>query len=91
MPFLGEVPLTMAIREKSDAGTPVVAADPDSVHARIYKDIATRLADQLKARAANRPGHALDRLRIGRQLPPPVRPAAGRTEDRLICTRFWAI
>ncbi len=28
VPFLGEVPLTMDIREKSDAGTPVVVSDP---------------------------------------------------------------
>ena len=29
VPFLGEVPLDMAIRENSDAGTPVVATEPD--------------------------------------------------------------
>ena len=34
MPFLGEVPLHMEIREKSDAGLPVVATDPDGPHAR---------------------------------------------------------
>src|SRR5688500_5199133 len=37
VPFLGEVPLHMAIREKSDAGLPVVATDPDGEHARIYR------------------------------------------------------
>ncbi len=40
VPFLGEVPLTMAIREKSDAGAPVVVSEPDSPHAKIYTEIA---------------------------------------------------
>ena len=35
VPFLGEVPLHMDIREKSDAGRPVVATDPDGPHAKI--------------------------------------------------------
>ena len=34
VPFLGEVPLDMAIREKSDAGLPVVATAPDGPHAQ---------------------------------------------------------
>ncbi len=42
VPFLGEVPLQMAIREKSDAGTPVVASDPESAEAEIYRDIAEK-------------------------------------------------
>ena len=33
VPFLGEVPLTMSIRESSDAGRPVVAMEPDGAHA----------------------------------------------------------
>jgi ATP-binding protein involved in chromosome partitioning len=36
VPFLGEVPLHMDIREKSDAGLPVVATEPDGPHAAIY-------------------------------------------------------
>jgi ATP-binding protein involved in chromosome partitioning len=47
VPFLGEVPLHMAIREKSDAGLPVVATDPDGPHAKIYRDIAAGIRDQL--------------------------------------------
>ncbi|MGA8964817.1 MAG: Mrp/NBP35 family ATP-binding protein [Pseudolabrys sp.] len=54
VPFLGEVPLHMAIREKSDAGLPVVATEPDGEHARIYRDIATKVLDQLKGGAASR-------------------------------------
>jgi ATP-binding protein involved in chromosome partitioning len=42
VPFLGEVPLVMAIRETSDAGTPIVVTEPDGPHARVYREIATR-------------------------------------------------
>jgi ATP-binding protein involved in chromosome partitioning len=51
VPFLGEVPLHMTIREKSDAGLPVVATEPDGPLAKIYRDIATRVRDQLKGPA----------------------------------------
>jgi ATP-binding protein involved in chromosome partitioning len=51
VPFLGEVPLHMEIREKSDAGLPVVATVPDGPHARIYRDIAARVRDQMVGRA----------------------------------------
>jgi ATP-binding protein involved in chromosome partitioning len=54
VPFLGEVPLHMTIREKSDAGLPVVATEPDGPHAKIYRDIAARVRDQLKGGAAGR-------------------------------------
>jgi ATP-binding protein involved in chromosome partitioning len=47
VPFLGEVPLHMQIREKSDAGMPVVATDPDGPHAMIYRTIAARVRDGL--------------------------------------------
>ncbi|HZR60331.1 MAG TPA: iron-sulfur cluster carrier protein ApbC [Xanthobacteraceae bacterium] len=43
VPFLGEVPLDMEIREKSDAGLPVVAIAPDGEHAKIYRQIAERV------------------------------------------------
>jgi ATP-binding protein involved in chromosome partitioning len=54
VPFLGEVPLDMAIREKSDAGLPLVATEPDSPHAQTYRDIAAKVADQLKGAGAGR-------------------------------------
>ncbi len=40
VPFLGEVPLDMQIRETSDAGTPVVVSDPQSPHAAVYREMA---------------------------------------------------
>lgn len=43
VPFLGEVPLTMKIRETSDAGTPIVVSDPEGPMAAIYKDIASKV------------------------------------------------
>ncbi|MCF8476992.1 MAG: Mrp/NBP35 family ATP-binding protein, partial [Pseudolabrys sp.] len=46
--FLGEVPLHMTIREKSDAGLPVVATEPDGPHAKIYRDIAANVLAQIK-------------------------------------------
>lgn len=54
VPFLGEVPLHMTIREKSDAGLPVVATEPDSTHALVYRDIASKVLAQLKGAAAGR-------------------------------------
>lgn len=42
--FLGAVPLHMDIRKFSDEGTPVVVAEPDGVHAKIYKTISMKVA-----------------------------------------------
>ena len=45
IPFLGEVPLHMAIREQSDAGTPVVYADPEGAEAQAFTKIALALLE----------------------------------------------
>ena len=45
--FLGEIPLTVVIREHSDRGTPVVAALPDSPEAVVYKELAFKVAGML--------------------------------------------
>jgi len=42
--FLGAVPLHMDIRHYSDEGRPIVIAEPDSVHAKTYKQIAMKVA-----------------------------------------------
>ncbi|WP_253709453.1 Mrp/NBP35 family ATP-binding protein [Bradyrhizobium sp. WD16] len=47
VPFLGEVPLHMAIRASSDEGRPVVDSEPDGPHAKIYRAIAAQIRDQL--------------------------------------------
>jgi ATP-binding protein involved in chromosome partitioning len=49
VPFLGEIPLLLAIRELADAGTPIVLARPDSAEAKAYRDIAR----QVKARVTS--------------------------------------
>ena len=49
VPFLGEVPLAMTIRETSDAGTPVVISAPDGAHAKVYREIAAKISEQLFA------------------------------------------
>jgi ATP-binding protein involved in chromosome partitioning len=43
VPFLGEVPLTMEIRETSDSGRPVVAVDPEGPQAQIYRRMAVEI------------------------------------------------
>jgi ATP-binding protein involved in chromosome partitioning len=55
VPFLGEVPLEMTIRETSDAGLPIVATKPDSPQAAAYRAIAARVRDELGGAAAAKP------------------------------------
>lgn len=47
IPFLGEIPLAMTIRIKADEGFPIVVAQPDSPLAKIYREIARKLAAQV--------------------------------------------
>ncbi|WP_187968026.1 Mrp/NBP35 family ATP-binding protein [Aquibium microcysteis] len=59
VPFLGEVPLEMAIRESSDAGAPVVVSQPDGPHARVYRDIAAKVIEQLEVGKGGGEGPAI--------------------------------
>lgn len=43
VPFLGAVPLTIAIREMSDAGTPITVNEPQGPQALAYQDIAQKV------------------------------------------------
>ena len=52
VPFLGEVPLVMEIRETSDAGTPIVVSSPNGPHAKVYREIAARAWEGVKAARA---------------------------------------
>jgi ATP-binding protein involved in chromosome partitioning len=47
VPFLGEIPLAMPIRELSDSGHPIAAADPDGPHAQAYMAVARQVRDAL--------------------------------------------
>ncbi len=53
--YLGAVPLTLDIRERSDAGKPVVATAPESASARLFVDIAAQVAARLQQGTGARP------------------------------------
>jgi ATP-binding protein involved in chromosome partitioning len=55
IPFLGEIPLDIQIRETCDDGRPIVATEPDGVHARHYLDIAHEVWTAIVTGAAHRP------------------------------------
>jgi ATP-binding protein involved in chromosome partitioning len=47
--FLGEIPISLGIRETSDAGTPIVAHDPDCAEAQAFLAIARRVGEKIVA------------------------------------------
>jgi ATP-binding protein involved in chromosome partitioning len=51
MDYLGALPLSMAIRLQADSGKPTVVAEPDSDAARLYGDIARKLAIKVAQKA----------------------------------------
>jgi ATP-binding protein involved in chromosome partitioning len=55
VPFLGEVPLDKEVRLRSDSGEPVVATQPDSLHAAIYRDVARQVWAALEGGSLARP------------------------------------
>ena len=55
VPFLGEVPLDMTIRETSDSGRPVVATAPEGPHAAAYRAIAAGVWTRITGGTASRP------------------------------------
>ena len=46
VPFLGSIPLEEAVREESDAGSPVVLSRPESAGAKAFSEMAARVAQQ---------------------------------------------
>jgi ATP-binding protein involved in chromosome partitioning len=54
IPFLGGVPLDMQIRLTSDEGRPIVATSPDGAHAKIFKDIASKVWSELRGAGEER-------------------------------------
>jgi ATP-binding protein involved in chromosome partitioning len=44
-PLLGQIPIDSLVREWGDNGTPIVQAQPNSIPAKAFKEIAERLAD----------------------------------------------
>jgi ATP-binding protein involved in chromosome partitioning len=55
VPFLGEVPLDLAIRQTSDAGAPVVASDPKGKFATVYIELAEKVKTALETRTRRAP------------------------------------
>ena len=53
--FLGEVPLDIEVRARSDAGEPIVVSLPQSQHAAIYRDIARQVWALLEAGNLSKP------------------------------------
>jgi ATP-binding protein involved in chromosome partitioning len=60
VPFLGEVPLHMDIREKSDSGLPLVATVPDGPLATVYRDVAAKVLEQLKGPSRSPPKFVIE-------------------------------
>jgi ATP-binding protein involved in chromosome partitioning len=48
VPLLGQLPLVRELREGGDEGRPIAAVDPDSESARVFTEIAHRIATELK-------------------------------------------
>lgn len=56
VPFLGEVPLDIRIRQGGDRGLPVVAGHPESPEAQAFMKIAQKIAARISQENANRQG-----------------------------------
>jgi ATP-binding protein involved in chromosome partitioning len=54
-PFLGEIPLDAKVRFGGDSGMPVVVGAPESEHAKIFMELATRVAGRLLSNALSGP------------------------------------
>jgi ATP-binding protein involved in chromosome partitioning len=47
IPYLGEIPITPALREGGDKGVPILIQEPGSEVSKIFLEIAGKLAGQL--------------------------------------------
>lgn len=52
VPFLGAIPIDLAIRAGGDEGMPIVAANPDSPQAKTFRDIAAKITEALNQQAS---------------------------------------
>jgi ATP-binding protein involved in chromosome partitioning len=60
LPFLGEIPLDMAIRQTSDEGTPIVTSQPDSPYSAVYHTIAEQVLAQISGQDRKAPSIVMD-------------------------------
>jgi ATP-binding protein involved in chromosome partitioning len=54
-PFLGEIPLDAKVRFGGDAGMPVVIGVPDSEHAKIFMELAAKVAGRIVSQVLSGP------------------------------------
>ncbi|MFP2958086.1 iron-sulfur cluster carrier protein ApbC [Myxococcus sp. 1LA] len=52
IPFLGEIPLDLKVRESGDSGVPVVVGAKDSPEAKAFQDVARNIAGRVSAQSA---------------------------------------
>ncbi len=64
VPFLGSLPLDPKVAQAGDTGTPVVALNPDSEVAKLYKAMAGKVAALLSVRSMNQQGEAFKPLEM---------------------------
>ena len=83
VPLLGKVPLTMALREQADAGTPLVFADPDDPAAQAIRQAARGLIalSPVELPVMQAPAPAAAPQPVGMSLPMAV--VGGRLPDAL--------
>jgi ATP-binding protein involved in chromosome partitioning len=55
VPLLGKLPLVPDLREGGDEGVPIVVSDPDSEAAKLFNEIAQRIAVELRPRKVYNP------------------------------------
>jgi ATP-binding protein involved in chromosome partitioning len=60
VPFLGSIPIDPTIREGGDSGHPIVVANPASPQAAAFRDIASKLMQELGGAAKG--GASIDSL-----------------------------
>ncbi len=53
IPFLGEVPITLSLREGGDKGVPILVNEPESEVSKVFLEIAAKLAGQLSVVSEN--------------------------------------
>ena len=48
LPFLGEIPIDLEVREGGDTGKPVVVSNPDSPVSKAFEDAARNIVEKIK-------------------------------------------
>ena len=54
MPFLGEVPLELSIRQGGDRGLPVVVANPEGAEGQAFMELSRKVAQRVSVENASR-------------------------------------